>query len=183
MTLTPGSSSYGYVAYYATSVYNNCRLDGDYVITDIDEKPYVCRYLGQETELSLPATYGIGDYAFCDCTGLTGIVIPSSVTRIGDGAFSGCTGLTSIGIPNSVTSIGKKAFEGCTGKLSIHCNIGNATSISNGWFSESKFNGVEIGEEVSCIGDYAFYGFTGLTSIEIPNSILCIGERAFLWCI
>ena len=69
-----------------------------------------------------------------------------SVTSIGSSAFDDCTGVTSIEIPNSVKSIGYYAFNGCTGKLSIHCNIGNATSISNGWFSESKFNGVEIGE-------------------------------------
>ena len=29
----------------------------------------------------------IGNYAFCDCTGLTSITIPNSVTSIGEGAF------------------------------------------------------------------------------------------------
>ena len=59
----------------------------------------------------------IGTLAFRNCTGLTSIDIPSSVTSIGDSAFGG-SGLTSITIPNSVTSIGYYAFS-CTGLTSI----------------------------------------------------------------
>ena len=55
----------------------------------------------------------IGSSAFCDCTSLTSITIPSSVTTIGSFAFDGCTSLTSITIPASVTSIGGWAFDGC----------------------------------------------------------------------
>ena len=39
---------------------------------------------------------GIGDEAFCDCTGLTNITIPKSVTSIGVGAFQFCTGLKDV---------------------------------------------------------------------------------------
>ncbi len=38
----------------------------------------------------------IGDWAFCNCRGLTSVTIPSSVTSIGGGAFSYCPNLTSI---------------------------------------------------------------------------------------
>ena len=55
----------------------------------------------------------IGEYAFCECSGLTSMTIPNSVTSIGKNAFRGCSGLTSVTIPNSVTSIGKYAFEDC----------------------------------------------------------------------
>ena len=59
------------------------------------------------------ATYtvtAIGDYAFNDCTGLTGVAIPETVTEIGRNAFAGCTSLTSVTIPNSVGKIGNNAF-------------------------------------------------------------------------
>lgn len=36
-----------------------------------------------------------------------------SVTSIGEWAFDNCTGLTSVTIPNSVTSIGGNAFYSC----------------------------------------------------------------------
>lgn len=55
----------------------------------------------------------IGEYAFENCSGLTSVTFPSSVTSIGEYAFSGCSGLTSVTIPSSVTSIGDSAFEGC----------------------------------------------------------------------
>ncbi|MBR5477869.1 MAG: leucine-rich repeat protein [Bacteroidaceae bacterium] len=122
-------------------------------------------YLGDATELTLPADYkgksvtSIGSYAFYGCTGLTSVVIPSSITSIGGSAFESCTGLTSIEIPNSVTSIGSYAFRGCTGLTSV-----------------------EIPNSVTNIGNYAFYGCTGLTSIEIPNSVTSIGNNAFYGC-
>lgn len=57
--------------------------------------------------------------AFYNCSSLTSITIPNSVTSIGDYAFYGCTGLTSVTIPNSVTSIGSNAFFNCTGLTKI----------------------------------------------------------------
>ena len=62
----------------------------------------------------------LGYAAFSDCSGLTSLTIPSSVTSIGYCAFLGCSGLTSFTIPSSVTSIGWGAFCGCRGLTSIY---------------------------------------------------------------
>ena len=101
----------------------------------------------------------IGDFAFCYCSGLTSIVIPSRVTSIGRCTFSGCSSLTSVEIPSSVMSIGHQAFDGCSGLTSI-----------------------EIPSSVISIENYAFYGCSGLTSVEIPFSVTNIGSCAFVGC-
>ena len=56
----------------------------------------------------------ICDWAFEDCSGLTSVTIPNSVTSIGNWVFKDCIALTSVTIPTSVTSIGKRAFAGCS---------------------------------------------------------------------
>ena len=61
--------------------------------------------------LNLTGARGIGDMAFSDCSRLTSVTIPDSVTSIGHDVFEGCRGLTSVTIPSSVTSIGYGAFS------------------------------------------------------------------------
>ena len=111
----------------------------------------------------------IGEYAFRDCTGLTSVTIPDSVTSIGNYTFSGCTSLTSVTIGNSVTSIGSKAFQNCTGLTSV--TIGNSvTSIGDeAFYGCSSLTSVTIGNSVTSIGDYAFRGCTGLTDITVSK--------------
>ena len=103
--------------------------------------------------------HSIGYSAFRNCTGLTEINIPDSVTSIGDNAFQGCTGLTSITIPNKVTIIEDYAFADCT-------------SLTN----------VDIPEGVTTIWGDAFRNCTGLTSVDIPDSVTRIGSEAFKGC-
>ncbi len=98
--------------------------------------------------------------AFFECTSLTSITIPNSVTSIGVYAFRGCSGLTSITIPNSVTSIGSGAFYNCTGLTSV-----------------------TIPNSVTTIGSFAFRNCKDLTSVTIPNSVTTIGSFAFRNCI
>jgi hypothetical protein len=71
----------------------------------------------------------IGSWGFEDCTSLTEINIPNSVTTIGKGAFSGCKSLTEINIPNSVTTIEEDAFYNCPLEvININCQpeLGNS---------------------------------------------------------
>ena len=81
--------------------------DGTATITD---------YYGEVTELVIPSTLDgykvteIGSYAFRDCSSLTGITIPSSVTSIGDDAFCGCDKLTIYGEKDSAAESYAKMF-------------------------------------------------------------------------
>ena len=132
-------------------VVDNCRYADTYLIEVIDETIATCT-IKVGTRL-------IGDYAFFNCSNLTSIEIPNSVTSIGYGAFRNCSGLTSIEIPNSVASIGNYAFYNC-----------------------SSLTSIEIPNSVASIGNYAFSGCKSLTSVTIPNNVTSIGDCAFYGC-
>ena len=117
----------------------------------------------------------IGVRAFMNCSGLTSVTIPNSVTSIGDYAFCGC-GLTSVTIPNSVTSIGDDAFCGCD--LTSVTIPNSVTSIGEYAFCGCDLTSVTIPNSVASIGEYAFCG-CDLTSVTIPNSVTFIGDKAF----
>ena len=155
-------------------------------ICKILEGPFECCSV---KEIVLPVGLtSIGDSAFRGCDSLTSINIPNGITSIGDYAFYYCKSLTNIEIPDSVTSIGKRAFGKC---LSLQYNIeGNLKYLGNkrnkyicleGCESREIKNAI-VNENCKIIGNYAFYGFPELTSIQLPNGITSIGDCAFNDC-
>ena len=76
----------------------------------------------------------IGDNAFCDCSGLTSLTLPSGVTEIGNAAFEGCSGLTSLTLPSGVAKIGDYAFHGCSGLTSIYVYAEKLPNMGNDVF-------------------------------------------------
>ena len=124
----------------------------------------------------------IGDFAFDNCTNLTGVTIPNSVTSIGGSAFSGCSSLMSIAIPSSVTSIGGSAFYGCSSLTSVTLP-NSVTSIGDHAFENcSSLTSVTLPSSVIHIGGWAFFYCSSLTSVTLPNSVTNIGECAFESC-
>lgn len=112
------------------------------------------------TSVEIPDTVTeIGEHTFAFCHTLTSVTIPDSVTRIGKSAFGGCSNLTSVTIPNSVTEMGAYVFDLCT----------SLTSVS-------------IPNSVTEIGEGAFFSCTSLTSVSIPKSVKEIDEWTFAYC-
>ena len=199
LTFSKGSSDYGYIAYYADKVYNisDGFVENDFVLRKVEGVNTLVGYLGNKTELTLPAdyngeNYAIGSSAFSGCTTITSVTIPNSVTSIGESAFYGCSGLTSIEIPNSVTRIGKYVFCGCTGLTSIVVDEDNTKYDSRencNAIIETGNNTLVVGckntiipNSITRIGNDAFRDCASLTSIEIPNSVTSIGSTVFYGC-
>ena len=129
---------------------------------------------------------------------ITSITIPNTVTDIGAYAFQDCTSLTSATIPSSVKRIGYMAFQGCRGfnrinitDLAAWCNIqfggdsdSNPLSFAHHlYLNKKEIRDLVIPSSVTSIGEYAFYGCSGLASVTIPNSATTIGGSAFEYCI
>jgi hypothetical protein len=182
-----------------------------YTYTDNGTDITITGYTGKGGAVTIPSTINkkpvkvIGNKAFRDCSSLTSVTIPSSVTSIGEGAFWACgaltqvtipasvtsignyvfyecSGLTSVAIPASVTSIGNEAFSGCYGLTSITIPSG-VTSIGNAVFSRcSGLTSVTIPATVKSLGTYAFFNCRQLTSITISEGITSIGDYAFQLC-
>lgn len=123
----------------------------------------------------------IADDAFLNCTNITSVTIPNSITKIGNNAFKGCKSMTSATIPNSVCLIGKSVFRGCATLSSIEL----PTSINE--ISEEAFYGCTaltsliIPDNITKICDFGLCG-TGLIDIVIPNTVKTIGKRALEKC-
>ena len=124
----------------------------------------------------------IGNRAFFNCKGLTGVVIPDSVSTIGSDAFHGCEHLTGVVIPDAVTSIGWHAFADCRSLTSV--NIPTSVTTIEGYSFEScsGLTSVTIPNSVTSIEASAFFDCLGLTSVNIPTSVTSIGRSAFENC-
>ena len=153
--------------------------NGEVTITDCDES--ITGELIIPSEIEGYPVVSIYE-AFFNCTSLTSVMIPNSVTRIREYAFAGCTSLTSITIPDSVTIIGEYAFGDCTGLTSITIPNGVKYISVMAFLDCTGLTSITIPDSVTIIGEYAFFSCTSLTSITIPDSVTSIGRGVFSGC-
>ena len=122
--------------------------------------------------------------AFRDCSGLTSINIPASVTSIGDSAFSDCKNLESVIFAegSQLISVGFGGFNGCSSLTSIIISA-SVTSIGSFAFNNcSSLISVTVPISVTCISGYAFNNCSSLSLITIPENVTSIEVHAFYGC-
>lgn len=167
-------------------------------------------YLGQhlyrvrdnhEGEFTIkPETVSVAVEAFMDCTQMTSVVIPNSVTTFDRDAFRGCTNLTSAEFQGTLNEWLKIVFENDEASPLHYASVfkidglekddgepvtditipDGVTYIPAGTFRGLPITSVTIPASVIKIGAYAFYGCSSLTTITIPDEskLSYIGEYA-----
>ena len=126
----------------------------------------------------------IDNSAFANCSKLTSVTIPDSVTTIYGSAFKDCSALTSIEIPDSVTYIGPDAFFNTAIYNAAERWTDGVLYIDN-WLIKAKetlLGDYAIGEGTTGIAAYAFLKCSDMTSVTIPTSVRDICEAAFAYC-
>jgi uncharacterized repeat protein (TIGR02543 family) len=173
------------------------------------------------TEAIFPqTTVTIGDYAF-QRVDLDHILFPASLTSVGTGAFSNNSALTQVEIP-SATTLGENAFGNDSslfmlflhadasqmanaftndnvGTLYVNGTVQGATEngVSKSYpeilgLNVSKLTTLKLLDDLTVVGDYAFYHCTGLITVTtstiggidlygVPN-LKSIGAYAFSGC-
>ena len=106
------------------------------------------KYLGTDTEVTVPEEVTETGSAFKDCKTVTKVVLPAGLTKLESDIFSGCTALKEIAIPEGVTSIGNGAFRDCEALTEL-----------------------ALPQGLKKIESYAFIGCTGLSYIDIPDGV------------
>ena len=143
----------------------------------------ICAFAGLDlANVIIPDTVKVIDkYAFID-NKLTNLTIPSSVVFIGIVAFAN-NNLVNINIPNFVKHIGVNAFkynllpdeQAYIYARNNDGSVDKSKLISYGGANKN----VVIPSNVKVIAGDTFYD-VGLTSIDIPSSVIYIGSNAFV---
>ncbi len=209
ITVTGGSRISDYAFY---------RLSGVETIIIPDETTAIGKYAFEDCKKAAfgdlnftKSLVSIGEYAYSNCFGLTGINIPENVKTIGKYAFNNCSALEKAVIKGGADGIGEYIFNQCkslaeltlpfagfdaksaddpevTSQLTSYFLNGNTDdyyAITNygSWtrYIPKALKKITIlsGKRIS---NYAFYRFTGVESIVIPESITEIGNYAFGDC-
>lgn len=136
-------------------------------ITEIGN--YVFEYGQSITSVSIPSSVKkIGDYAFYMCNAINTVNIPLfGLETIGASAFDSCSNLKNITFPETISYIGSSSFTWTP--------IDNV-KVRQGIIEKQAFEGcgcimtVELGKNVTFVGDSAFNRCAGLRNVNYDGS-------------
>lgn len=154
-------------------------------------------FLGRELcSVTFPDTLEtIGDFSFAHCPNLTEVYIPANVTYIDYGAFTDCESLTGIWVDENSWDYSSDAQGVLYSKnkvelLQVPGSFTGAYTVEEGvirigfgaFEGCSGLSSIQLAESVRYIDGYAFCGCTGITELTIPEAVQSIDDTAFEQC-
>ena len=139
----------------------------------------------------------LGDYAFRSCTKITDVTLPHSLVRVGVSAFEGCSKLKTVTFGTGLRTVEQYAFLDCTALTGVYISNVDAWcqadfvdySSSPMYYAQALYvDGVSVsgqlrlGDSVTKIPKYAFYGCAGITDVYLPDTVASIESDAFTYC-
>ena len=129
------------------------------------------------TPMSLPVV-GICKEAFKNCTTLSSVHIPSSVTKIGNDAFNGCSKSYTV----YFSSIKHVLSIDYGNQYSNPMFTAGITNIGMKILDKIDFNDIEDCDNIKVIKKYAFVKATWLKEVVLGNNVKEIQNKAFYGC-
>lgn len=172
--------------------FSNCTNLSKVVVNDVNyigERAFLgCEYLDT---IDLSKIDFIGAQAF-DSTNLGAqgeVILSDKLEMIGKYTFANCSNLTGLNIPNSVTKIDDFAFENDT-KITEMELTENVIFLGNGAFKNTRIKRFVIPSSINAIQNELFMDDVALDEIVLPEvkkkansneytGIVTIGERSF----
>lgn len=158
-------------------------------------------------KVDLNKTTSIGDMSFENCTKLSSIVLPSTLVELGTYVFSDCTSLNNIKMPSNPIEITNTFIYGSgyyndaknwengilyvdnylittnndlLNQQSINVKEGTIVIAINAFTNNGKnLKSIVLPEGLKIIGSSAFSSLNSLSQINIPSSVISIGNNAF----
>ncbi|CAJ1955673.1 unnamed protein product [Cylindrotheca closterium] len=183
-------------------------VDGDddpSCLVTIGERAFNCCEALEE--ITIPSSVKrIQDYAFRRCISLVQVSFREGLKVIGCGSFQECTSLERVNLPETVETLRSEAFRECSALWEVNLSEKlneirsrtfygcSALSVVNMATNKRLVTGTGIFEQgdhqtppsiytgVKVIGEYAFCGCEGLTSIALPPSVTNVERGAFQDC-
>lgn len=122
---------------------------------------------------------GISDSLFYK-SGLSSVVLPSSLKSIGINAFGYSYGLKSVTFSEGLEVIGNSAFSDCESLESVELPE-SLKIIGEHAFSASGLESITFPEGLETIDEWAFYDIKA-ESVTIPENVETVGDSAFICC-
>ena len=133
------------------------------------------------TSVSLPASVTkISSNMFGGCTSLKSVSAAGPIDAIGDRAFENCSSLTDIDFQGTLTSIGFSAFQGCA-SLERVPDLSSVTEMGSSAFYECKKLQAPVNlSSLQSVPAYAFC-YTPVTVVGFCDNLKSIDRWAFIW--